>query len=199
MKVTKHKDIVGDKLKFLRENQKERHTLSLEKRGIKILPPVIIKYLTSPKQIKKVKLQAAATGKGSVGNYNRSLLDLEKYLLIEDEDLKDLDEDRILDYLDYLDEISAKYNYVKNVKPAVMFLVLALNLPDLWFKGTQRAYDGLLKRAACEKKPVKKGYCLPLSVLEQALKHYITPHLLAPHKVSYFLLFEIKNIFASMI
>jgi hypothetical protein len=187
MKVPKKSPIALDKLKYLRDLQRPAsYKLPLEKRGVKTIPPTLAKYIFNPRQVRKVKLQAAAKGSGSQSNHERVFRNLENFLAIEKDSLKDLDSDKIIDYLDFLDDQSEKYNYVRLVKPAVKFLELALNLDPLWPADVQTAYQGLCKRAACEKPPLKKGRCLPLSVLENALRHHIIKDLKNPSRVSFF-------------
>ena len=80
----------------------------------------------------------------------------------------------MLEFLDELDDNNRAFCYVKTVKPAVLFLELALDLKGLWTKPLQRAFEGVVARAAVEKPPVQKGHCLPLEILEKILHHFIT-------------------------
>ena len=191
MKVKKKNDLVGDRLKYLRGNQNPTHNLPLEKRKPKVLPSALLKYMSSSLQIKKVKLQTSARGRGTKDNYNRIFLNIEDFLSVFGDNLLDLDQDKLTEYLDHIDEECLGYNFVKLVKPAVIFLELSLGLKNLWSSQLQKMFDGVLARAACEKKPVKKANCLPLAVLEKILHHYITPHLDRPQDVS-FLYFYFK-------
>lgn len=183
MKASKHKDVLGDRLKYLRGQQLPKHKRPLEKRSPKVLPPALLKYMKTARQAKKVRLQTSARGKGSKDSYNRIFLDIEKFLRLEEKSLTDLNEDLVLEFLDELDDNKRAFCYVKTVKPAVLFLELALDLKGLWTKPLQRAFEGVVARAAVEKPPVQKGHCLPLEILEKILHHFITPHV-DPQNVS---------------
>ena len=183
MKANKHNDVLGDRLKYLRGQQLPKHKLPLEKRPPKTLPPALVKYMKTSRQAKKVRLQTSARGKGSKSSYNRIFLDLERYLSLEEKTLVDLNEELVLEFLDELDDNKKGFCYVRTVKPAILFLELALGLKNLWSKSLQRAFEGVVARAAIEKPQVQKGHCLPLVVLEKILHHFITPHV-DPQNVS---------------
>ncbi len=90
-------------------------------------------------------------------------------------DLLSLNEDSILDYIMFLESISAKVARLTGLKGAVQFLCACCRLPDLWTLSVDRAFEATYRRAAAEKPPTKKAAILDLWVLPKAIETFISP------------------------
>ena len=177
--------------KFNRSLISKDSSKSLESRGPLRLLKVFEHYDFSSKQLRHIKLVTAARGRGTQNSHNRILSILEKFCLkakfTKKCDLLSLKEDSLLDYFLFLEDNSVKLAQLKGLKGAILFLVSAVRIPDPWSLEVDRAYEALIRRASCERNPVKKAPLLPLWVLPRAIDSFVTPFLDNPDKVDFIL------------
>ena len=73
---------------------------------------------------------------------------------------------------------------MKNIKPALSFLQENQGHNKLiWDNRMNRILQGLIRRAASERKPIEKAPILPIETLRQLVDTFILPHVMDINKV----------------
>ena len=163
-----------------------RPTLPEPVRGVQVdkLPEAIDPRIGQEKAKIVSGLLASSLAPGTVRNYESTIKRFQDYCAVNSLDFDNFDYTIVLDWILHLEKDKAPFSFVKNVKPALTFLEdnLGRNV-SVWNSRLTRILNGLIRRAAVERKPPRKATILLVEILKQLIDKYVTPHKLSIHSI----------------
>ena len=122
-------------------------------------------------------------GKSTLDGWNRTIRRVIDFLKDRGENITNLSEKLVIDYVFSLEENRVSYSTVAGQKAGINFITAALKLGEVWTQDVAHCYESLLRRASTEKPRTVKANVLQLSAFRAAVVHHLKPFWTQPDKV----------------